>query len=82
MIELVVLLAGSGSMPVLKMPPRAPLPAEIDEPDYAEAELEMASQGERDMRSRIGRGRFYRKQGKKGGAGRHAKYKGGGLNLP
>ena len=69
-------MGGSTTPPMPKRPPPIPPPAEVDRPEIAQAEMEMAAP----KQATTGKSRKYRVKAKESGTSKsHSKYKGGGL---
>ena len=71
-----MIMGGRTTPPMPKMPPPIPPPAEVDRPEIAQAEMEMAAP----KQATTGKSRKYRVKAKGSGTSKsHSKYKGGGL---
>jgi len=71
-----MIMGGRTAPPMPKMPPPIPPPAEVDRPEIAQAEMEMAAP----KQATTGKSRKYRVKAKGSGTSKsHSKYKGGGL---
>ena len=72
-----MIMGGRTTPPMPKMPPPIPPPAEVDRPEIAHAEMDMAAPKQE---ATTGKKRKYRVKAKGSGTSKsHSKYKGGGL---
>ena len=71
------LVGGSPSPPTIKMPPQPAPPAMRDDPELAQAELEMQTEVETAKEKRA---KYRKKTPGKAKSVSHKQYKGGGLN--
>ena len=72
-----MIMGGRTAPPMPKMPPPIPPPAEVDRPEIAQAEMDMAAPKQE---ATTGKKRKYRVKAKGSGTSKsHSKYKGGGL---